>query len=356
MNITMYDCYLTQFRCMEKILEQKDSLLDEFVNYYLTVKPDRLYLVGSGTSHNACAASRAFMEEILGIEVIDMVPSHVSNIYGKNPMAIVVSQTGRSTNSAAAVERMRQNGCAVVTLTDPKDTAVGNTGNLAVSLEADREPIGQRTRGYTATVLTLYLMALESGLASGSLKRDAYGGHLNNLRWMVDNGPLYLDSCQQFYDKHLENLIKANNFIFVGKGTAGKTADEDALKVLETICYPSSGFEFEEFLHGPICSIRDNLALFLFLAEDEDRPRMLKLAEIASTVTPNCYVISHVEDLKDDNVLYLPSPDPVRLSPFTDILFGQLISAKMPEVLGRGRLPVVMEISIQMNTKFKVKN
>jgi ABC-type glutathione transport system ATPase component len=85
---------------------------------------------------------------------------------------------------------------------------------------------------------------------------------------------------------------------------------------------------------------------------------MRTLAALASGVSKNVYLISHdpsVTAQAEEKVLFLPTGDATWHSPFTDILLGQLISAKMPEELGRWRLPVVADIYARMKTKVAPK-
>ncbi len=350
MSETMYDCYLSQFKTMQKILTESASA--SFTDFYKSAAPDRIYLFGSGTSYNACSAAAPFMEEALGVEVTVTAPTQAGKLYGK-PLVIAVSQGGRSTNTLAAIKNAKENGASVVTLTDPKDTPVGAVADLALHLQADDEQIGAKTRGYTATVLTLYLMALETAFALGSVNRDFYNRKLNALKDTIAKGEEYFAACQDFYNANFENLKTMKNIIFTGKGIPAKVAQEDALKVLETLCYPSLGYEYEEFLHGPACCTSEELGLFIFLTSGADRERMIKTSEMISGATANCYIISHDPDIRGDKVLYLPSEDPDFCSPFIDILFGQLLSAKLTEDLGRERHPAVKDIFTSMGTKVK---
>ena len=355
MNETMQDCYLSQFDCLDKILHHRKELLEGFVEYYQSVDPDRIYLIGSGTSYNACSAAAFFMETVLGVEVTSLAPTCADRIYGKRPLVLAVSQSGRSTNTVGLVQSLREKGIPVITLTDPKETPVGEAASFAMHLYAENEQVGPKTRGYMATVLMLYLMAMEAGVGKGSLSREQYEEKMAFLKETVKNGPTYLETCQAFYDTHFEHLKSARHYLFVGKGISAKVAAEDALKVLETLCYPSSGYEFEEFLHGPACCSDEQLALFFYLPQDQDAERMLRMAGIANEITENCYLVSHDPALQGDKVLFLPSPSPAEMSPFMDVLFGQLLSVKLTQALGRARHPAVQDIFSRMGTKVPQK-
>jgi len=348
---TMHDCYLSQFGCLKNIMRNQKDILKEFAALYKSAGPDRVYLLGSGTSYNACAAAAPWMEKYLGVEVTPIVPSCMGKFYAKRPLVIAVSQSGRSTNTMGAIRAIQKSGIPVVTLTDPKDTPVGGAGDLSVHLAAGNELIGPRTRGYTATILTLYLMALEAGLACGAVNQADYDGAVAGLHQTFDNGEAYYKACQAFYDLHFHNLSKARKYVFTGKGVAASVAEESALKVLETVCYPAMGYEYEEFLHGPVCFADEELAVFLFLPEDEDRERMLQSADILGRITENCYIVSHDAAVQGDHVLVLPSGVPEVSSAFTNVLFGQLISAKLTEDLARERHPGVKDIFANMGTK-----
>jgi glucoselysine-6-phosphate deglycase len=348
---TMHDCYLSQFNCLANLLAQRTEITSEFVNFYKSIKPDRIYLIGSGTSFNACAVASGFMENALGVEVTVAAPTSVGRIRGKRPLAVAVSQSGRSTNTINAIKKLREAGAAVVTLTDPTDTPVGKAGDLPVRLAADNELIGPRTRGYSATILTLYLLSLEAGLACGSIGESHYNKAIAAFEDTFAKGGLYYKACQDFYDLRFDELSKARKYVFTGKGAAAKTGGECALKVLETLCYPAFGYEYEEFLHGPVCFSDEELALFIFLSYDTDKKRMLQTADIIDKITKNCYIVTHCDDLKRDNVLVLPSDFPEYSSAFTNVMFGQLISAKLTGDLARARHPGVKEIFSGMDTK-----
>lgn len=351
MSETMHDCYISQFSCMRNILQNRKSLLSEFVGFYRQINPDRVYLIGSGSSYNACSAAAPLMENLLGIEVTTVAPSAFGKIYGERPLAIAVSQSGRSTNTLHAVQALKDKDIAVVALTDPVDTPVGRSGDLSVPLAAGNELVGPKTRGYTATILTLHLMALEASLNCTGLSKISYDQIISAYVSFCEQEQLYLQTCQSFYDAHFSDLKNARAYIFSGKNADAMTARESALKVLETLCYPAMGYEYEEVLHGPLCCADESLALFLYLSHDEDKERMLKTADIIGKVTANCYVITDDVSVRGEKVLSLPASGSTCTTVFSYILFSQLICAKLTQDLGRSRHPGVMTIFESMGTK-----
>ena len=92
-------------------------------------------------------------------------------------------------------------------------------------------------------------------------------------------------------------------------------------------------------------------ALFLYLTNDEDQKRIIQTAEIIRKASVNCYIISHDRSVLGEKILFLPDSEEYYLSPFSDILFAQLISARLTEDMGRTRHPAVKNIFQDMGTK-----
>ena len=336
---------------MRQIFTDREALVGQFAKFYTEKKPDRIYLVGSGSSMNACMAAEGFISQILGIEVVTIPPSRPAVIRGKKPLIIVVSQGGKSSNTFTYIQNIHSQGHMTASFTAGLDLPVARAADVAVDIAVGEETVGPKTRGYTGTVLCLYLAALEAALACGLISREDYDYYIALLDETIGYAEDNLKKCHEFYLAHLGELKKARHYLFVGKGCAAAVGAEDALKVLETLCYPSAGYEFEEYLHGPACCTDEGTALFLFYSDDADGHRMERLAGITAKATKNCYIIDRTSSVKGDNILNLCSGKSIFMSPFVDVFFGQLISAVLPEELGRKRHEAVREIFSDMNTK-----
>jgi glucoselysine-6-phosphate deglycase len=349
----MYQYYLGQPACMKRILNERKTLFSAFGRFFADRKPARIYLIGSGSSLNACRAAQAFMEYVLGIEVTVGAPSNPPTIRAERPMILAVSQGGKSTNTVAYLNAQRDKSYPVVAFTAELDVPVAKAADLAVDIGVGIETVGPKTQGYTGTVLALYLCALEGALQAGIIGETRYDCEIALLDETIGYGEENIARCGAFYKKHMQSLKQARRYLFVGKGCAGAVGDEDALKVLETLCYPGSGYEFEEYLHGPACCTDEGTALFLFYSDDADGSRMRKLADITSKATPNCFIIDKTDSVSGGDVLNLKASDSKYASPFCDIFPGQLISALLTQELRRERHPAVREIFSDMETKVK---
>lgn len=346
----MYGYYQSQPSCMKELLSNSKEIAGGFARLYRDLKPDRIYLIGSGSSLNACKAAGAYMEAILGVEVTSGPPSAPPVIRGANPLVLTVSQSGKSTNTVALLEKLRGK-ARTVSVTSGTDNPVAQMADFAVDILVGEETVGPKTKGFTGTVLCLYLAALEAALLCGSLNPAGYEREIGLLRETIEYGAQNLEACERFYRDHLDDLKAARHFLFVGKGPAAAVGAEDALKLLETLCMPAAGYEFEEYLHGPTICITEETALFLFYSGDEDGARMEKLADIVRKASRNSYLIDRTGSLQGEHVLSLRAGDSEHMSPFVDIYFGQLISALLTQELSILRHPAARSITSDMGTK-----
>ena len=66
MGNSMYHYWKSQPEVLRQILEQRKSQTEEFVKLFCAVNPDKLYLIGSGTSLNAERAAAGYMDRRAG--------------------------------------------------------------------------------------------------------------------------------------------------------------------------------------------------------------------------------------------------------------------------------------------------
>lgn len=343
----IYTYYRRQPAQLADLLAGREERLGGFVRFYNEIKPDRVYLVGSGSSQNACRGAKDFMQKMLGVEVSFFAPSAPVPLASKRPLVVAVSQEGTSTNTLSYVRGLHK--VPLVAVTAKTASPLAQIAGCTVDIGVGDETIGPKTMGYTGTVMSLCLAALMVRQGAGA----AVGTALADLQQAVAQMEENINRCEAFYNQYEETLSQATNYVFVGKGAAAETGLECAIKVLETVCVPASGYEFEEYLHGPACCIGEGTALFLFLPGDADEARVMQLADIARGATPNCYIVARGNDPQADKTLALAGPAGPDVAPFSDVLIGQLIAARMTEFLQRERHPAVHDIFTAMKTKAK---
>lgn len=331
--MTMLDYIQEQPRLFQNLLRTRQSIAIPFCEVFCKAVPDELYLIASGTSLNAAAAAAPFMEEVLGCRVTVTPPSRLGKCWGRKPMEIFISQGGQSTNIVAAIE---QSACRLqLAITANPQGRVNSLCGNAMELPCGPETVGPKTKGYTVTILTLYLSALEAAFRAGRLSAGTYDDYMEGLQVMADQSEENIRRTLAWLEQNTPSLRGMRTVYLTGKRQSGIVAREGALKLMETLMIPAAAFDFEESLHGPSCVLGQGVAGFYLLPPpyDPDGERMCRVVEYHRTRCPAVYTAG-LQESGDPRDCMVQGTGLWYTQPFEQILPFQAISAVIPQQLG----------------------
>lgn len=342
--MTMMDYIDEQPELFRQALRNRKEHTELFCRIFAGENPDSLYLIASGTSGNAARAAALVMESVLNIPVYVHAPSSVNRIWGERPLLLLISQGGKSTNMLSAAKRLNQ--YLQISVTGSTEAKLNALCSHHILIPCKEENVGPKTKGYTMTILLLYLMALDAGYAKGSITEAEYRSYCSALETTAKQFEENIRRAKQWLKENEEELMGMQEIYLAGKGESEPIAREGALKMMETLMISASAFDFEEYLHGPSCSLRAETAGFYFLpfAKDTDYCRIEKMAAYHREISPCVFTISAEEPLpseadgsethRDRRDCRLLSSGQQLTRAFEEILPFQLISAVIPEKKG----------------------
>ena len=332
---TMYDYCYEQPAVLRSILEGRKENTAPFVQKLRACRADRLYLIASGSSLNAACAAAPFMMEALGMDVLACAASDVPPLHGERPLALYISQGGNSTNTIAAIERMDCDKLALI------GTETGRIREICESMmiPCGEEKAGPKTKGYTASVLILCLMALEAALATRAMGEARYAEIVGEYAKAFAGLEQSLAQTERWYERNRDALDAMRTCVVIGKNTGYQVAREAALKMLETILVPSSSYEFEEYLHGPAMATNAEMGGFYLLpgADDPDCERIRALARVHRSISPAVFLIGGEPETEQDLAIGVEDAWYARV--YSWLLPCQLLSALLPQhkgIAGKG--------------------
>lgn len=328
-----------QPEAMKKAIAAREEISRPFVELWVSAGADRLYLVGSGTSGNAARAAAPFMQQVLDTEVTAVSPTSLPSMLKGKPFFLFISQGGQSTNTVRAIEQMAS--YPHLALTGETECRINHLCPHVV-LNCGHEEAGPKTMGYTATILTLYLMALEAARKTQTVSAAAYDACADKLERMADRMAENISVAWQWVQSAQNELLSAANWAAAGVGVSHAIACESALKLMETLLRPAAGFEFEEYLHGPTMMLNAGMGGIYLLPADTspDRARMEALADLHRGFHSPVITVRAGEHAALEGSSLTMAADPEDyLMPFWQILPGQVMGAFLPaflETQGRG--------------------
>lgn len=312
-----------------KILENSENLTSDFSRMFSSKDYKRIMLVASGTSYNACLTAKHFIEETLKIPAMlnsSYDYAHYNTIFNNDDLVIAVTQEGESTNTVDAILKAKEKSVDTVTVTECLDNTCTKLADLKVTIDCDREFFGPKTKGYTCTVLTLYIMALEAGYKANRISDEEYQNYKDALEKSLNNIPTIIKESEDWIKRNEEELIKCEKAYVIGYGPHAGTALEGALKSLETVRYFYFSFDTEEFLHGPLASVRSDVYTFIIAPKNNDYERSHNIFIGMSKFNNHVFSIGDQGEENNKHVLSGSFSDDKYMSVFEYIIPLQLLA------------------------------
>lgn len=254
--VTLLDCIERIPSVIETILEKQEEAFAPFMDYVRdrTEEIDEIVFVGSGTSNTVAMTSWPFVEKVSGLRTKVVLPNDYireSSVYNPHALHVFTSQTGTSKVVCSVMEKLSAEGFLCVGMTEADTTMLAKLSPAHICLNCGREEYGQRTIGYTASVLNHMLLALHLGLERGTLSRRQYEAYLADAAKVPESHQVITEQTKAWYKRNQRQLMRSRCIVFTGAGSLYGVALEAAVKFWEMPQVISMGYELEEGLHGP---------------------------------------------------------------------------------------------------------
>jgi glucoselysine-6-phosphate deglycase len=360
MQPTMYTYIEEEYQVCKKILENRKGNLKDFIDILKEKDSStKLMFLATGSSVNAVNCVKFYLEQLLGFEVAIKIPFLFSNyekVFNTKAIAIAVSQGGKSHSTIEAVIKAKEYGIQdTIVITSDLNSPITTYADKVIDIGCGEEKVGFVTKGFTATVLTLMLMAVEGGYALGRIDESQYELEINKINEAVEKINNVIERTNHWYDKNRHQLIAGNRFLTIAYGPNYGVALESNTKITETVRCPMSSYELEEYMHGPYLELKDNHYIFFVQSKGKVEDRLLSLREYISRVTPNCFTISHEERCEDARTLCLGFDGDENISPLLFVIPFQILSYKLAEDKGINlNIRIYSDFSTVLNSKVSV--
>ena len=219
---------------------------------------DRLTLVACGTASYACHVAKYWFEQIAGLPADVDIASEFR--YREPPLspaswAIFVSQSGETADTLAALRYARTRSPKVVAVVNVPTSSIARESDLALPILAGVEVGVASTKAFTCQLLTLALLALKAAQDRGRLDAGGLARHLAALRAAAGPDEPRARPVARRSPRIAEELAKAQDVLFLGRGAMFPLALEGALKLKEISYIHAEGYASGELKHGPIALI-----------------------------------------------------------------------------------------------------
>ena len=326
------------------IRDQSRALMNTFENRTVFAEPAaellksrefrKIYLLGSGTSWHASIAGAYYFEKYLGIETTADIPTRFTNYTNlrdaDHVLVLGISQSGTSVSTIEAVRKAKAAGCTAAAITEAMDSLITKETDNVIKLTCGKEEIPIETRGYSVTVLELYLIAVESAYACGKLSAEAYETLMAETAQALSLHAEALQKTEEWYERNSAELLAMRYGVIAAYGLNECTAKEGVLKMFETFRQPLNSYDIEEMIHGPHMAFNENTYVFINASREKEYPKVPRFLQWFhdNEVTDHIFVFTTGDMEVNGKGIAFDSRIPEDLSPLFFTLPYQVTAAK----------------------------
>ena len=273
---------------------------------------DRVFIVACGTAYHAGLVGKNLIESLARIPVeVDIASEfrYRNPLVTEKSLVIVVSQSGETADTLAALRNCKNIGATIIALTNVVGSSVSREADHVLYTLAGPEISVASTKAYTTQIIGMYMIAMTFAKILGKLKSD----RLNKLKEELLNLPEKVELVLEDKEKIkaiAEKLYNEKDMFYLGRGLDYALALEGSLKLKEISYIHSEAYAGGELKHGPIALIEEGTKVVTLLTQEALKEKMVSnIVEIkarGAEVVGVCYEGTNgLEEVLDD-VIYIP--------------------------------------------------
>jgi glucosamine--fructose-6-phosphate aminotransferase (isomerizing) len=228
-------------------------------------------IAASGSSRHSGLYAEILLEDLCGLAVDVEYASEYSwrgHLDSRRPSVLVLSQSGETSDTLAALNAAQQRGQRTLAITNHPASTMAHLADASMPLAAGEERAIPATKSFTCQLAALYLLALYEGGRLGRIDNFAVGrliDELNSVPKMIQSA---LDDWQKQALELASRYATASTFLYLGRGIHYSIAREGALKLKEASYVHAEGYPAGELKHGPNALVSDRVPLVVLATAD----------------------------------------------------------------------------------------
>jgi glucosamine--fructose-6-phosphate aminotransferase (isomerizing) len=296
---------------------------------------ERVVVVACGTSWHAGLIGKFLIEQIARLPVeVDYGSEYRYRepIVDDRTLAIVITQSGETADTLAALREARKRGARSVAICNVVGSMATRETEGTVYTHAGPEIGVASTKAFTSQLVALHLLALYLAQARATLTPDEIRPHLEALTQL----PLLLEEALRT-EPQIEEIAKhfyhCSDFLYLGRGIQYPIALEGALKLKEISYIHAEGYPAGEMKHGPIALIDEKMPIVTLALADGTFEKMLgniqeakaRGGSVLALTTRGDHRLDGVLDPLRDSRIPLPEAHPL-VAPVVSVIPLQLLA------------------------------
>lgn len=263
-----------------KIVIEELGMTDEEI-----LKIQKIQIVACGSASHTGYTSKYIFEGLARIPVEVDVASEFryrDPILDENTLVIVISQSGETADTLAALRESKEKGARVLGIVNVVGSSIAREADNVMYTWAGPEIAVATTKAYSAQLIALYLLAMKFAHVKGMLDEAGLAGMLEDLKAIPAQVEMLLNNkvnIQKFANRYLA----ARDVFFIGRGIDHAISMEGSLKLKEISYIHSEAYAAGELKHGTISLVEDGTLVASVLTQKDLYKKMISNMEEVRT-------------------------------------------------------------------------
>ena len=299
----------------------------------------KIYMIACGSAYHTCVSAKYVFEGLARIPVeVDLASEfrYRHPIYEENTLAIIVSQSGETADSLAALREAKEHGVRVLGIVNVVGSSIAREADNVMYTWAGPEIAVATTKAYSTQLIAHYLLAMKFAQARGTADEKTITEMVKDLKKLPGQIEMLLENKKKI-QKFANRYLATEHVFFLGRGLDYAISLEGSLKLKEISYIHSEAYAAGELKHGTISLIEEGTLVVAVATQEELYKKTLSNIQEVKTRGAFVMAVTNVGNTEiektADYVIYLPKTNPYFTNSLAVIplqLFGYYVS------LGKG--------------------
>ncbi len=230
---------------------------------------ERIHIVACGTAYHAGLIGKQVIEQLARIAVETDIASEYryrSPIITSKTLVIVVSQSGETADTLAALREAKRCGARVLAITNVVGSSVAREADDVMTTWAGPEIAVASTKAYSSQLIAFYLLGVFLSQERGTIEADTQQEIIHALKKLPEQVEDILKQADLIKD-FAEQVSKHENLFFMGRGIDYAVAQEGSLKLKEISYIHSEAYAAGELKHGTLALIEEGIPVIALVTQ-----------------------------------------------------------------------------------------
>ena len=224
----------------------------------------QIYIIACGSAYHVGMAAQYVLEELTSLQVRVELASEFryrAMTLAKNSLAIIISQSGETADSLAALRLCKEKGVKTLGIVNVVGSSIAREADDVFYTLAGPEISVATTKAYSCQLVAAYLLAMQFAKARGEITEERFSALAADIETIPEKIQRILEDKErlQWFASKIVNIKDA---FFIGRGIDYSIGMEGSLKLKEISYIHSEAYAAGELKHGPISLIEDGTVVF----------------------------------------------------------------------------------------------